>query len=106
MADLLDCLYLYFRTSPRTLVTENDPLGALDQPIEEIPSQPDLPPPISYSNPPPTDDPILFRNSVHRSATFEGSPPTQNKLHRSETVPAAMVTSGFASIGSSIKMLR
>ncbi|KAK9754949.1 uDENN domain [Popillia japonica] len=74
------------KTSPRTLVTENDPLGALDQPIEEIPSQPDLPPPIS-------------------SATFEGSPPTQNKLHRSETVPAAMVTSGFASIGSSIKML-
>ncbi|XP_022900538.2 DENN domain-containing protein Crag isoform X1 [Onthophagus taurus] len=94
------------KTSPRTVVTENDPLGALDKPeIEEEPPVNIESSPISYSNPPPSDDPVLFRNSVQRSATFEGSPPTQNKLQRSETIPSAMVTSGFASIGSSIKML-
>lgn len=52
----------------------------------------------------PTDEPVLFKTSVQRSATFEGSPPAQSKLHRSETVPASSVTSSLASLGSTIKM--
>ncbi|XP_065156643.1 DENN domain-containing protein Crag isoform X3 [Atheta coriaria] len=88
----------------RMLITENDPLGAFDDP----PTPPPITPPpetinLAQSNPL-TDEPILFRSSVHRSATFEGSPPAQNKLHRSETVPAATVASSLASLGSSIKM--
>ncbi|XP_060525748.1 DENN domain-containing protein Crag isoform X2 [Cylas formicarius] len=93
------------KSSPRELVTENDPLGALEQPPEE-------PRPIkSPSSPQPetnhliTDDPVLlFRSSVHRSATFEGSPPAQSKLPRSETIPAATVASSLASLGSSFKI--
>lgn len=50
------------------------------------------------------DEPILFRSSVQRSATFEGSPPSQSKIHRSETVPAASVASSLATIGSNIKL--
>lgn len=94
-----------FRVSPRMLVTENDPLGALEQPVTCV-----TPPP--ENNPPAepvqtvilSDDPILFRSSVQRSATFEGSPPAQSKIHRSETVPAATVASSLASLGSSLKM--
>lgn len=59
------------------LITENDPLGAFDDP----PTPPPITPPpetinLAQSNPL-TDEPILFRSSVHRSATFEGSPPAQ-----------------------------
>lgn len=50
-----------------------------------------------------SDDPVLFR-SVQRSATFEGSPPAQNKIHRSETVPASTVASSLASLGSTLKI--
>lgn len=96
--------------SPRTLVTENDPLGALEQPVTCC-----VTPPPENNNPPiepvqqqqsviVSDDPILFRTSVQRSATFEGSPPAQNKIHRSETVPAATVASSLASLGSSLKI--
>ncbi|XP_017770333.1 PREDICTED: DENN domain-containing protein 4C isoform X2 [Nicrophorus vespilloides] len=95
------------KTSPRTVVTENDPLGALN---DEEPTPPTItPPPESTATTPPSfampsDEPILFRNSVQRSATFEGSPPAQSKIHRSETVPAATVASSLASLGSSFKM--
>ncbi|XP_064212569.1 DENN domain-containing protein Crag isoform X3 [Tribolium castaneum] len=93
------------KVSPRTLVTQNDPLGAFDQ----------APPPKTSITPPPepvqsnqnlllTDDPVLFKSTVHRSATFEGSPPAQSKIHRSETVPAATVASSLASLGSSFKL--
>ncbi|KAJ8937661.1 hypothetical protein NQ318_011345 [Aromia moschata] len=51
-----------------------------------------------------TTNEYITRSTVHRSATFEGSPPAQNKLHRSETVPAATVASSLASLGSSFKI--
>lgn len=93
----------------RTVVTENDPLGALDLSNEETPQENINSPEESLTqfisqHPIPTDEPILFRSSVQRSATFEGSPPAQNKIHRSETVPAATVASSLASLGSSIKI--
>lgn len=86
-------------------MTHNDPLGAFKVP----------PPPKTCITPPPepisdnkspmlSDDPVLFKSSVHRSATFEGSPPTQNKIQRSETVPAATVASSLASLSSSFKI--
>lgn len=85
-------------------MTENDPLGAFEQEppvIETQERQKDVQaPPTNVL----TDDPVLFKSSVHRSATFEGSPPSQSKLHRSETVPAATVASSLASLGSSLKM--
>lgn len=99
--------------SPRTLVTENDPLGALEQPSVTTCVTPPPPPTSSTENNPSnepvqtvilTDDPILFRSSVQRSATFEGSPPAQNKIHRSETMPAATVASSLASLGSTLKI--
>ncbi|CAH0553707.1 unnamed protein product [Brassicogethes aeneus] len=96
------------KMSPREVVTENDPLGAFEQPEAEAatarrpakgpePSAPTCPPALS-------DDPVLFKSSVQRSATFEGSAHAQSKIHRSETVPAATVASSLASLGSSLKM--
>ncbi|XP_025833553.1 C-myc promoter-binding protein isoform X2 [Agrilus planipennis] len=99
------------KLSTRTPVTENDPLGALEQPEVEIvvsgatsEIQNDQ---LAIDNTRPplaSDEPILFRSSVHRSATFEGSPPTSNKLHRSETVPASSLTSSLAGFGSTLKI--
>lgn len=101
---LLMCDFLVNRVSPRTPVTENDPLGALQQPSTPPPTAPTSE--MTFQSPViPTDTPVLFRSSVQRSATFEGSPPTQTKgLHRSETVPASSVTSSLASLSSSLKM--
>lgn len=109
------------KVSPRTPVTENDPLGALE--TEELETEELLEEDVKEKSVtlPMTDTPILFKNStMHRSATFEGSPPstggfTRNNsisgasggspgLHRSETVPASTVTAGLASLGSSIKL--
>ncbi|KAJ3666052.1 hypothetical protein Zmor_001507 [Zophobas morio] len=93
------------KISPRTVVTQNDPLGAFDQPPP--PKTCVTPPPepvVANQNPLLTDEPVLFKSTVHRSATFEGSPPAQSKLHRSETVPAATVASSLASLSSSLKM--
>ncbi|XP_018574425.1 DENN domain-containing protein 4C isoform X2 [Anoplophora glabripennis] len=94
------------KASPREIVTENDPLGAFEQPPPETVV---APPPVHVYSSPTTnsaimDEPILFRSSVHRSATFEGSPPAQSKIHRSETVPAATVASSLASLSSSFKI--
>lgn len=89
----------------REVVTENDPLGALEQPFPETYDcqvQPDVIPSTGFTSL--TDDPVLFKSSVHRSATFEGSPPAQSKIQRSETVPAATVTSSLASLGSTFKL--
>lgn len=101
-------IYNLYRISPRTPVTENDPLGALEQPdqptiITSVTPPPDCSQQVN-STAIPTDEPVLFRNSVQRSATFEGSPPAQNKIHRSETVPAATITSSLAGLGSSLKI--
>lgn len=96
---------MFYRVSPRTPVTENDPLGALEQPITP-PPMPATSTESTFQSPAmPTDAPVLFRSSVQRSATFEGSPPSQTKgIHRSETVPASTVTSSLASLSSSIKI--
>ncbi|KAF5279524.1 hypothetical protein FQR65_LT03346 [Abscondita terminalis] len=94
------------KISPRTPVTENDPLGALEieQEIEEANCVPSTDTTQAVNRTIPTDEPILFRSSVQRSATFEGSPPTQNKIHRSETMPGNSITSSLAGIGSSLKI--
>lgn len=86
----------------RTLITENDPLGAfeLSEADIQITTSTTTNSTATIQNSVPTDEPILFK----RSATFEGSPPAQSKLHRSETVPASSVTSSLASLGSSIKI--
>lgn len=90
--------------SPRQQVTENDPLGAFIQPPEEIIQPSTTVEPNNTPHPILTDDPVLFRSTVQRSATFEGSPPALNKIHRSETVPAATVASSLASLSSSFKI--
>lgn len=86
-------------------MTENDPLGALDINDTEVDPTPITNSITNTTNSiQSTDEPILFKTSVQRSATFEGSPPAQSKLHRSETVPASSVTSSLASLGSTIKI--
>ncbi|KAL1505338.1 hypothetical protein ABEB36_004927 [Hypothenemus hampei] len=97
------------KMSPRELITENDPLGALQHAIvksmtENQSKETDSVQTHSEIRPVLTDEPVLFRNSVQRSATFEGSPPSQNKLHRSETVPASTVASSLANLGTTFKM--
>ncbi|XP_005182820.1 DENN domain-containing protein Crag isoform X1 [Musca domestica] len=100
------------KISPRTPVTQNDPLGALNE--DEQPSIPintvttstqqdqtsDMN--TSYNNNTLySDKPILFKGQ--RSATFDES--TQlNKMHRSETMPGSSVTSSLANLGSSFKI--
>ncbi|KAH8289587.1 hypothetical protein KR054_007452 [Drosophila jambulina] len=99
------------KISPRTPVTQNDPLGALNeeesagttagvQPAaeeqqEQLPRQVDS---SLYS-----DKPILFRGQ--RSATFDESTQIGKSMHRSETMPVASsgVTHSLANIGSSLK---
>ncbi|KAH8273425.1 hypothetical protein KR026_010410 [Drosophila bipectinata] len=98
------------KISPRTPVTQNDPLGALNE--EEsgssgTPTQQTQPAVESrhtqmdssiYS-----DKPILFRGQ--RSATFDESTQIGKSMHRSETMPVASsgVTHSLANIGSSLK---
>nr|XP_023017327.1 DENN domain-containing protein 4C isoform X2 [Leptinotarsa decemlineata] len=93
------------KVSPREVVTENDPLGAfVEQPPEETPASPND---LNFDSRIKNDmtvEPVLFRSTVQRSATFEGSPPAQNKLHRSETVPASTVASSLANLGTSLKL--
>ncbi|XP_066252860.1 DENN domain-containing protein Crag isoform X1 [Euwallacea similis] len=95
------------KVSPREVITANDPLGAFEQLIDAISdngAKENQSVPITETNPVLSAEPVLFRNSVQRSATFEGSPPSQNKLQRSETVPAATVASSLVSLGSSFKI--
>ncbi|XP_070132688.1 DENN domain-containing protein Crag isoform X1 [Drosophila bipectinata] len=99
------------KISPRTPVTQNDPLGALNeeesgssgtptqqtQPAVETSSHTQMDSSI-YS-----DKPILFRGQ--RSATFDESTQIGKSMHRSETMPVASsgVTHSLANIGSSLK---
>ncbi|KPU75492.1 uncharacterized protein Dana_GF22300, isoform B [Drosophila ananassae] len=99
------------KISPRTPVTQNDPLGALNeeesgssgtptqqtQPAVETSSHAQMDSSI-YS-----DKPILFRGQ--RSATFDESTQIGKSMHRSETMPVASsgVTHSLANIGSSLK---
>ena len=96
------------KISSRTVVTENDPLGALmdeqDEIIQVHQQQPQTQEQLEkmriqsamYS-----DTPILFKG--HRSATFDEGCNLTKGMNRSETMPMASITSSFANIGSSLK---
>ncbi|KAH8373254.1 hypothetical protein KR009_008873 [Drosophila setifemur] len=98
------------RISPRTPVTQNDPLGALNEeesassatPTQQAAQQPEQPHAQLDGNIY-SDKPILFRGQ--RSATFDESTQIGKSMHRSETMPVASsgVTHSLANIGSSLK---
>lgn len=102
---------LYCRVSPRTLVTQDDPLGALnDDGSDEVLEVRQSAEKLSlmensihhHNDTIYTDQPILFKGQ--RSATFDDSLQLNKSMHRSETMPVtSSVTSSFASIGSSLK---
>ncbi|XP_034124752.1 DENN domain-containing protein Crag isoform X1 [Drosophila guanche] len=104
------------KISPRTPVTQNDPLGALNEEDsststptqqkqeglaqeQETQSQSQTQPDGNIYS----DKPILFRGQ--RSATFDESTQIGKSMHRSETMPVASsgVTHSLANIGSSLK---
>ncbi|KXJ75086.1 hypothetical protein RP20_CCG012333 [Aedes albopictus] len=105
------------KVSPRTLVTQDDPLGALnDDGNDELLAVQQSTEKLSltsangtggqngihHNNTIYTDQPILFKGQ--RSATFDDSMQLNKSMHRSETMPVtSSVTSSFASIGSSLK---
>lgn len=100
-----------FRISPRTPVTQNDPLGALNE-EESTPTattqqiQPEMAAPTNatqHNSNMYSDTPILFLGQ--RSATFDESTQIGKSMHRSETMPVASsgVTHSLANIGSSLK---
>ncbi|XP_055601760.1 DENN domain-containing protein Crag-like isoform X1 [Uranotaenia lowii] len=100
----------------RTLVTQDDPLGALNDTEELLEVQQSVEKMSingggttnggnhfqAHNNTIYTDQPILFKGQ--RSATFDDSLQLNKSMHRSETMPVtSSVTSSFASIGSSLK---
>lgn len=95
------------RISPRTPVTQNDPLGALNEEenetitVEEKCDEPDRTNVVNNNNTVFTDQPVLFKGQ--RSATFDESIQLSKSLHRSETMPASSVTSSLAGLGSTFK---
>uniref|UniRef100_A0A182Q8N5 UDENN domain-containing protein n=1 Tax=Anopheles farauti TaxID=69004 RepID=A0A182Q8N5_9DIPT len=98
------------KISPRTVVTQDDPLGALnDNDTDEVEtanrdsSKKALEQNPSSSNSTIyTDQPILFKGQ--RSATFDDSTQLNKSMQRSETMPmTSAVTSGFGSLGSTLK---
>ncbi|XP_058115826.1 DENN domain-containing protein Crag [Anopheles ziemanni] len=100
------------KISPRTIVTQDDPLGALNHApndtIEvsqgrcETTQEGQSAITLSGKSTIYTDQPILFKGQ--RSATFDDSTQLNKSLQRSETMPMTnAVTSGFASLGSSLK---
>uniref|UniRef100_A0A182PR40 UDENN domain-containing protein n=1 Tax=Anopheles epiroticus TaxID=199890 RepID=A0A182PR40_9DIPT len=97
------------KISPRTLVTQDDPLGALnDNLTEEMEIQRESldethdRSQMSNNNTIYTDQPILFKGQ--RSATFDDSTQLSKSMQRSETMPmTSTITSGFGSLGSTLK---
>lgn len=93
----------------RTLVLENDPLGALldnepDEIIQVQQTQPLTEEQLEKARIQQamfSDQPILFKG--HRSATFDDSTNLGKSMHRSETMPVQSITSSIANIGSSLK---
>ena len=90
--------------SSRTLVTQDDPLGALNDDqeptVKENPVTPEVLTKGGHEEEDKkhlfTDQPILFRG--HRSQTFDESMTNTSKsMHRSETMPGNSVTSSLAS---------
>lgn len=93
------------RVPPRTLVTENDPLGAFDDDKENQTtilqskrnaSEPHV---IARNDSMFSDQPILFKGQ--RSATFDES--MNASKQRSRTLPSTSASVNFAGIGSSFK---
>lgn len=105
---LTKLFYLFFdRVSPRTPVTQNDPLGALMEEEEELIKieKTGVETKNSFlikNNTIYTDQPILFRGQ--RSATFDESTPMYKSMQRSKTMPPSSVTSSFAGFGQSFKL--
>ncbi|XP_034490572.1 DENN domain-containing protein Crag isoform X2 [Drosophila innubila] len=95
------------KISPRTPVTQNDPLGALNEeeatPTQQPETQPEIAAATALNSNMYSDKPILFRGQ--RSATFDESTQIGKSMHRSETMPVASsgVTHSLANIGSSLK---
>ncbi|XP_004529508.1 C-myc promoter-binding protein isoform X2 [Ceratitis capitata] len=97
------------KLSPRTPVTQNDPLGALNEELqdqttptntkEQVASVQNV---VGHTNSILyTDKPILFKGQ--RSATFDESTHLNKSMQRSETMPGTSVASSLANFGSSIK---
>ncbi|XP_058824801.1 DENN domain-containing protein Crag isoform X2 [Topomyia yanbarensis] len=106
------------KVSPRTIVTQDDPLGALkDDGTDEVLEIRQSTDKLSlnakgsghngihqhhHNETIYTDQPILFKGQ--RSATFDDSLQLNKSMQRSETMPvSSSVTSSFASIGSTLK---
>lgn len=99
-----------FRVSSRIVVTENDPLGALedDNECNEIiqvqQSQPMTEEQLEKARIHAamfSDQPVLFKGI--RSQTFENASNLNKGMHRSDTMPTNSLTSSIANIGSSLK---
>lgn len=89
-----------FSASSRTLVTQDDPLGALNEDAADVKGtqtgETAAASEVADKKHIYTDQPILFRG--HRSQTFDESIANVNKsMHRSETMPGNSVTSSLAS---------
>lgn len=104
--------FTFHRVTSRILVTQDDPLGALNdlnvpetnsQTKKTDPGQKNLTNNNHINDTIYTDTPILFKG--HRSATFEDSMQLSKNMHRSETMPNAnSVTSSLANLGTSLKL--
>lgn len=97
----------FYRVSPRTPVTQNDPLGALLEEEEELIKieKTSVETKNSFlikNNTIYTDQPVLFGGQ--RSATFDGSTSLYKSMQRSKTMPPLSVTSSFAGFGQSFKL--
>lgn len=98
-----------FRVLSRTVVFENDPLGALldnepDEIIQVQQTQPLTEEQLEKARIQQamfSDQPVLFKG--HRSATFDDASNLNKGIHRSETMPVQSITSSIANIGSSLK---
>ena len=88
-------------------MTQNDPLGALNEedatPTQQPEVQQEMATATAVNSNMYSDKPILFMGQ--RSATFDESTQIGKSMHRSETMPVASsgVTHSLANIGSSLK---
>ncbi|XP_011179058.1 DENN domain-containing protein Crag isoform X2 [Zeugodacus cucurbitae] len=96
------------KISPRTPVTQNDPLGALNEELQDQTTPTNTKEPAgeqpnagANNSTMYTDKPILFKGQ--RSATFDESTHLSKSMQRSETMPGSSVASSLANFGSSIK---
>ncbi|XP_055372585.1 DENN domain-containing protein Crag [Condylostylus longicornis] len=92
------------KMSPRTPVTQNDPLGALNDDIVQtklVEGNKVEEKQINVNHNLYSDTPVLFKGQ--RSATFDGGTFLNKGMHRSETMPTSRVTSSLSNFGSSLK---